>query len=206
MKMKKMIIIGLVAALGMAACKTKELLPSEYVQWMKDPGNGLYEEKEIDDYTFSLQYKTSEFVILQQHKTDDIRQSEVDGQLKNYSGMEYYTFEIKPNDGHDLLDDNWYDAEIISSRIEYLLSYAQDDFSMVTGVGDTIACGLYHFERNYSLKPVTTIVLGFEKPAASSGDRTIVFNDQLLGSGPVLITIAESDILNVPAIKYAQHE
>lgn len=197
-------IIGFIAALAFAACKTKELLPSEYVSWMKDPANGLREEKTIGEYTFSLQYKTPEFVVLQQYKSDAVSQTQIESMVQNYSGMEYYTFEIRTEDGHDLLDDQYHDAEEIAARVEYFLSYAQDDFRLVTDT-DTIPCSLFHFERSYSLSPVTTLVMGFDKAIAGE-DRTLVYNDRLLGCGPVQITIDAEDISNVPTVKYARHE
>lgn len=197
-------IVGLLAALVLGACKTKELLPSEYVRWMKDPANGLRDEKTIGEYTFTLQYKTPEFVVLQQHKSDDVAQTLIESEVLNYDGMEYYTFEISTEDGHDLLDDQYHNADEIAARVEYFLSYAQDDFSLVTE-SDTIPCSLFHFERSYSLSPVTTMVMGFDRPKTGE-DRTIVYNDRLLGSGPVQITINAEDISNVPAIKYTRHE
>lgn len=192
------------AALAFTACKTKELIPSEYVKWMKDVSNGLREVKTIGDYTFTLQYKTPEFVVLQQYKSNDVLRAEIESQLPNYSGMEYYTFEITTADGHDLLDDQYHDADEVASRLEYFLSYAQDDFSLVNS-SDTLPCSLFHFERSYSLSPVTTLVMGFEKVLPGE-DRTLVYNDRLLGTGPVQITIDSEDILSVPAVKYTHHE
>jgi hypothetical protein len=201
--MKYRLIMGLLCAL-LVACRTKELLPSEYVSWMKDPANGLREEKTIGEYTFHLQYKTPEFVVLQQYKSDNVAQMMVESELEKYAGMEYYTFEISAQDGHDLLDEKYYEAEKIASRIEYFLSYAQDNFTLVTD-NDTIACSLFHFERSYSLSPITTLVLGFDR-VVTDEDRTLVYDDQLLGCGPVRITINAEDISNVPAIKYTRHE
>jgi hypothetical protein len=187
------------------SCKQKMLLPHEYVQWMSNESNGVKVKKKIGDFEFSLQYKTPEYVILQQYKSDTIKSETVNKEKKELDGMQYYTFQVKSEDGKDILQTGISDESEYSSRLEYFLSDAQDDMSLVEN-GDTIPCTLYHFERNYNLGPLSTIVLGFEKTKTfSSADKTFIYNDQVLGTGPVQLTIQEKDIQQIPPIRYVQN-
>lgn len=188
-----------------ASCKIKMLLPHEYVTWLNDESNGVKVKKNIGDFEFSLLYKTPEYIILQQEKTDAIKSTTMESRKKELEGMQYYTFQVKTGDGKDILQTGNADENEYASRLEYFLSDAQDDMMLVEN-GDTIPCTLYHFERNYNLGPLSTIVLGFEKAKTfSSADKTFIYNDRILGTGPVQLTIQEKNIQQIPSIRYVQN-
>ena len=188
----------------LAGCRTQDLLPSDYVNWFRDSSNGLRESKELGNANFTVQYKSIDFMALQELRSDDISKADLEMTKSKYGDLEYYNFEISQDHGHDILDNEFNDEQTVAWRVEYLLSYAQSDFRLLTQ-HDTAQCILYHFERNYSLNPITTLVLGIRKPKITTDDRTIEFNDQILKSGPVRITIQASAINNLPGIQY-HHE
>ena len=49
-----------------------ELPPISYVQWIKNPDNGLLRKKVLDSYEFGVQYKPLEFIIAQYEKKEQL--------------------------------------------------------------------------------------------------------------------------------------
>jgi hypothetical protein len=195
----------LAIAIVMLSCGRKLVSPHEYVKWMKDKQNGLFVTKTIADFEFSLQYKSAEFIAIEQIRSDSVSSKTIEDRKRAINGMQYYTFRIKALDGKEVLQSGIADESEYASRLEYFLSYAKADISLIEN-GDTLACALYHFERNYGLSPITNIVLGFErKPGSESADKTFIYNDQVLNSGPVQLTIQAHDIQQIPLIDYANH-
>jgi hypothetical protein len=187
------------------SCDTASVSPRGYVDWIRNEGNGLNVKKRIGQFEFTLQYKPVDYVILDQFKNDSINKTLVDSLSKNYDDMQYYTLRIKADDANELMRSGISDESEYDSRLEYFLSEAQDDMMLVEN-GDTLPCELYHFERNYNLAPMNDIVLGFAKTKFSdTSDKTFIYEDQVLDTGPVELTIQASDIKRIPSICYVQN-
>jgi hypothetical protein len=188
----------------LVCCNHASLSPRAYTEWVRNSENGLNVNKRIGDFDFSLQYKPVEFVIMEQYKSDTVSRKSIEGHAKELDGMQYYTLRIRSSLQNEMLRAGISDESEYASRLEYFLSYAQDDIVLVEN-GDTLPCLLYHFERTYSLSPFNDIVLGFEKePASAQYDKTLIFQDQALGTGPVQLTISSKDIQQIPSIHYVQ--
>lgn len=44
------------------------LAPANYVKWVRDANNGLYQSKTINEFEFSAQYKPLDFIVAQEEK------------------------------------------------------------------------------------------------------------------------------------------
>jgi hypothetical protein len=189
----------------LASCEKEFLRPNQYVKWLEDESNGLKVKKILGDFEFTLQYKPTEYVIFDQYKSDTLQKGTMDEKRKEYDGLQYYTFQIKANGSQEIMKADISNESEYNSRLEYFISPAQDDIMLVENE-DTLPCVLYHFERSYGLSPMNNIVLGFEKSKQSStADKLFIYNDQVLGTGPVKLTIQEKNIQNIPSIRYEQN-
>jgi hypothetical protein len=196
-----------VVVLGARGCggnAVAEKLPvQEYIAWLENPEHGLLVEKKIADWNFSLQYKTPEYVILQEEKRP-LRQSEMDSLLVDYSEMQYYTFRIGRLDGKDAQKAGLNNDGEFYARLEYLSTPIQNDLFLIDG-GDTLPCVLHHYERSYGIDPRASMVLGFVKKKTSGTTKTFYFDDHHFQTGPVLLTIMADDLAQIPSLTLTEN-
>ncbi len=189
--------IALLVLLG--ACSAGSLEPTAYRSWVENAANGLKKVQTIGDYEFSLQYKPVDYVALVESRNPNITKQQVQQKQEELKDFQYYNLRIKTNVGTELLASNITQEDEYYGRLNYFVTYAQDDIQLYQGK-DTIACGLYLFERNYGLAPYNNIVIGF-KSNDTQTEKTIVFNDRVLGTGPVKFKIRKEDLANIPQLK-----
>jgi hypothetical protein len=180
------------------SCSQGVLSPISYAKWVSDSDNGLNTKKKIGHYEFSLQYKPLDYVVLLEEGVK-VPLDKLESRKKELEGMQYFTFRITSLTEDDMLRTDQQDENEYYQRLEYFVSSAQDDISLIDG-GDTLPCAIYHFERNYGLAPFNNIVLGFEKSGKNAGDKTLVYNDNALGAGPVLLTIKGNAVKQIPQL------
>lgn len=191
----------LFALLVWSSCNPSSLSPADYMAWVRNDDNGLRVEKVIDQYTFSLQYKPFEYEALQELGPAKATRSSVEAKRAMYDSTQYFTLHIKSGNHQEVLNTNGNALEQ-AQWLEYFMGPAQDDILLVDGK-DTLPCILYHFERSYNLDNGNAIVLGFEKTSRShTGDKEIIYNDQVLETGPVHFTISQAAIQKIPQIRY----
>jgi len=180
----------------------EQLTPKEYVQWLQDKDNGIKKEKNIDDITFSLQYKPAEYIVCMEEKKDQISDSLLKKQQEEFSDMEYYDLTIALSEGqgellkHDLTSITQYDE-----RVQYFAFDMQQDIKLIED-GDTIPCSLYHFERTYDVAPYSKFLLGFVKGKnAEPKERILTFYDKVFNKGLIKFTYTDEDFNNIPKLK-----
>jgi hypothetical protein len=178
------------------------LAPREYVQWMQDPENGIKKEKTIDDVIFSALYKPSEYIICMEEKKDQLTDSLVKKRQEEFSDMEYFDLTIALESGQgELLKHGLTSIAQYDERVQYFAFEMQKDIKLVED-GDTIPCGLYHFERAYDVAPYSKFMLGFVKnKKTGSKERTLVFYDRVFNKGLIKFTYTDEDFNNIPKLK-----
>jgi hypothetical protein len=182
---------------------SKSLLPSEYVNWVQDEKNGLKKEKNIEDITFFMQYKPVDYVICQEEKNDSIKKELRNKKASELSDMEYYDLKIMITNGEgELLKYGISSPQDYNERVKYYAFQMQNDISMVEN-GDTIPCGLYHFERAYDVSPFSTFLLGFKKSKKEKvdGEKTIIFYDKVYDKGIIKFTFNNKEQNNIPKLR-----
>lgn len=200
--MKRFLFILPLFGILFSACIHRELGPAEYMSWVKNGGNGLRVTKEVGKHTFVLQYKPCEYEALLHAKSTAITQQELTAAVKPLKQMQYFTFCIQSSDKKDPAGSVAIDEADYNQRLNYLMFDMQQDFSLIDGA-DTLPCVFYHYERNYNLSADNNILLGFEMPARDKSlhDKTVIYDDHLLDSGPVLLTVKAKNIESIPSLK-----
>lgn len=196
----------LLSVLLLTSCGKEMLAPKEYVSYIRTEKNGLLVSKSIGGFEFSLLYKPCEYIALMQDKDEHMAKATLDEKIKPMKGMQYYTFTIKTESGQELMREGISADNEYYERLDYIVSYMQNDLSLIDGK-DTLPCALFHYERNYNVAPQNNFVLGFEIPkgtADKAADKTLVFNDQILGIGKLMLTINGNDITNIPQLKLSK--
>ncbi len=183
------------------ACGEKEeLLPRNYVEWVEHPEHGLKIEKKIDPLKFEIQYKPLEYIVAMEERRESIS-SDLVKHRKSELGeeLEYYNFRIAPARGkQNVLMQAARDEQEYYQMIDYFSYAAKDDFYLLQGA-DTAKCVLYQFVRNYELAPHLEMTMAFENKG--QGDKTFVFDDQVMRVGVVKANIEQQKINQLPKLK-----
>jgi hypothetical protein len=201
--MKRFLIyLMLFGCLYLGGCRPSILEPLKYVSWVENEKNGLKAKKEIGDFVYTLQYKPLPYIALMEKRDPQVKTEYVQKRVKELRGMQYYTLTITSKDKKEVLASHIDSENEYYDRLQYLVDGAQDDISLIEA-GDTLPCRLYHFERDYGITPNAKILLGFEEATGEKAkeDRTIYFNERILGSGRMFLAINASSISKLPQLK-----
>ena len=190
---------GMLLFLG--ACGVEpDLWPRAYVTWLEDPAHGLRVAKQIGDLEFQFQYKTPEYIVAQEERSDRLTASTLE-ERRAELGREliYYNCRSSPvGDRQNVLMKTARNEAEYYEMVDYFSYAAQEDFYLLHGA-DPAHCVLYQFVRNYELAPYLEFSLAFEH--RGPGDQTIIFEDHVLRSGVVKAKIPQQKINRIPQLK-----
>jgi hypothetical protein len=188
----------LLEAKGCISTRQKSLGAGEYISWVENPENGLFVTKPVGDYVFTLQYKPLPYVVMQDEKRP-LKKKEMQDKTVSFSDMQYYTFRIGTVSGKDVQRFNIDNDQQFYSRLEYFSLNMQNDLKLIDN-GDTLPCLLYSFERTYGIDPRASFVIAFNKSKTPGAAKTLMYSDQALGTGPILLSISASDLQQIPEL------
>ncbi len=183
--------------------KTSIVLPvADYLEWVRNPENGLRKEKEIDELGFQLQYKPYEYIICLEERVNEIPDTLLQKKLAELEGVQYYDLKISLKEGEgEILKFNISSADQYNKRVKYFAFEMQNDIQLVEG-NDTLPCLLYHFERTYDVAPSCTILLGFNYDKTKAGkQKTLLVYDRTFNKGLLKFTFKENKFLNLPKLQ-----
>ena len=199
--MPKNLTVLIVFILGLFACKPKEYSPSEYVQWIKNPTNGLLLSKEVGDYAIRLQYKPHEYLALLDSKGETLSDADFETLSHSYEGMDYYNLGISLRDkSKDILKEGIQSPNDYFQRVNYFSFKVGGNITAISGT-DTLPCKLCHFERNYGLSPDCNLSIGFERQLDPNKPLRIIYDDEILGIGKVEFNISNTALTKLPTLK-----
>jgi len=200
--MKGTNVLLLLISFLLIGCGKEQMPPSEYVQWINNPENGIVKEKTIHPLTVELLYKTIDYVIANEFRSDAIPVDAYNQKAAELEGMQYYTLKLGIVDERfDVTNYEVEDEAQQQDRLSYLSFAMQKAIKLVEGK-DTLACKLYHFERSYDLSPKRTFVLGFDaKEANKTKDKTFILDLPFFRTGPIKINYKQTDLEQIPDLK-----
>lgn len=193
------VLFALLSCLMMSC--SSSLLPSEYVKWVANTENGLVKTKHIDEISAKVIYKPLDYVIANEMRTNDIKNTEYQQRKKELEGMQYYNLVLDITDARNILNYKVNDLGGQETRIQYLSFGMQQDIYLEEN-GKELPCKLFHFERNYNITKERTFLLAFEQDKNTiETDKTLVINSPMLGTGPIKIKFLAKDIARLPTMK-----
>lgn len=185
----------------LAACTTEQLTAPEYVKWVENEKNGLMISKQIGEMEFQLQYRPLEYVVMMDTKNMNLAADALESRKKEMSGLQHFVFRMRvAGFEDDILKYKLNQPGEYEERVKYLSFNVQNDFRLIDGA-DTLPCTICTYERAFGVTPYTTMVLGFPESSGGLSHKTLIYQDQLLGAGPVMMTIEKESIENIPQLK-----
>lgn len=195
------IVLALLFTVSLITGCRQSLAPDQYMDWVKDEANGLNKTKIIGDYKIRCQYKPLDYIILSEKaKNELVSKDTLVQRQKELTGMQYFDLYISHANGDLIKNQSSSETDFYNRMYYYSFGFA-NDIKLIEG-NDTLACELYHFERDYDLAKEKRFLLGFESKGKSTEDKTLYIDSKVLGLAIVKIQIKNKDIQNIPAVKY----
>ncbi len=170
----------------------------EYTAWIENPDHGASFTKKINDFEFAVLYKPIDYIAAIESKNRNISKDSILKRRKDLKGYQYYTFRIRSFKDNEFFRTGMTSENEYYERLEYFVSNAQSDIKLIEGK-DTIACAVYHFERNYGISPYNNIVLSFEeKDSLNTNDKVFIYDDKMLGVGKIAVKIKADGLNDLP--------
>lgn len=200
---------------GMVFCtscqdKVAQCGPVDYINWVNNPDNGLIVKHKSAEYSFSVQYRPSTLLALIETEPQYESQIIIDSVAQTFSGMQQFLFRVSLNSGsNDWLQassQRFMDSE---EQIKYLSFSMQNDFLLVKEQ-DTIDCTIFHFERDFGIRPFGTFLLGFpiDKSQILEIDTIkqiesfkVIYQDSAFDDKVVEFSFSSDDINKIPILK-----
>jgi hypothetical protein len=181
--------------------KEKTLQGSDYINWVRNPENGLVKEKVIDELKFKIQFKPYEYIACMNEHTDQLADTVLKKAIKELNGMQFYDLKISLNDNEgEILKAGLKSREDYDKRVKYFSFEMQQDIQLVDGT-DTLPCTMYHYERAYDATPVTTILVGFQADAKNAAKtKTLLIYDRTFNKGLLKFRFTENRLNTLPKL------
>ncbi|MEL6588687.1 MAG: hypothetical protein AAFQ68_01325 [Bacteroidota bacterium] len=183
----------------LVACQPSRLPQKEYAKWIQAPENGLHKTKEVGAYRIETQFLPADMMAslsmrgpYQKAKWEDAiqaKQSELNFQL-SLSTLDRQETVLR----YDLESPAEY-----QDRVYYFSYEIEHDIRLIAGE-DTLKPILCHFVRSYDLSPNLKCMLTFERSAKQTSDIRLIWEDNLLGMGPLHFNFDPQQLENTPAL------
>jgi hypothetical protein len=201
---KRILLGGIVLSVLWGCTDSIVLDPIAYVKWVKNPANGLQQDKAVGAYVFSAQYKPLPYIVAQEERKEELEKVVLEKRVTTLGDhFHYFNLKIKSKEGNlsptgnGALSDRMY-----QQRLSYFTLDMQRDLYLVQKK-DTLPCSLYQFVRNYDVAPYVNFTIGFESPTKIDfeEDLTLILEDKVLGSGTLKFLFDQSSLQRIPKIK-----
>jgi hypothetical protein len=192
--MNKRLCLCMFILLGIS-CSGK-LDRSEFIEWIRDPKNGLHVQKQSGDYWLDVQYQPASYMVLQRNAA--IGKEEFAKEIEKNENLQYYLLKIGVL--HQNIDFLSYQVQSLAEKQQklYYYSYSFQNDIQLEDAGELLPCVLYHFERSSAVKGSRTFVLAFENKHRESVEAKLIINSSSLSSLPIKIKISkDTPALNI---------
>ncbi len=166
----------------------------------EEKDKGFYETK-LKDVNFKLSYIPAEAMALRElGDLSQASQASFDTLVKSYEGVLFFDMAISIDHFNEEMIHYGIvtnDEASFENRVAYYAFGMQKDINLISGK-DTIPCTVYHYERNYGVSPQNHFMLGFR--ASHVKELVLVYDNQLLATGPVKFALKEQDLTYHPKI------
>ena len=166
-----------VLLLFISACQSAALRPAEYQAWMQDTDHGLRIVREIAPYRVEAQYLPPAYMAARQ----GIEQYK---QVKDSKELNFQLRISTLDRQQTVLRKDLQSPEEYQERVQYFSFELEDRLKLIAGP-DTLSPVLYHFVRSYDVSPDLDCMLTFAAPTADLQSFRLLWDDDLLGMGPV---------------------
>ena len=184
---------------GLCSCSS-DLAPAEYINYVRNPENGLAKEVAIGETLIGIQYEPQDYLALKELRRSNFTKEDIEKMRTHFSDYFYFKLDLTSNEnvffsGIDSTTRNFYDRQLKFHLSEYLF---------LIDNGDTLKCLMSQLDNTGGIGDKYSFAMIFEKKNLSAeGNIEFLFIDKfsLTGREKVSILLSKGDLLSVPSLK-----
>ncbi len=186
------------------SCK-RTLTESKLINYIKNPDNGLIQNKAINEVEIRVYYRPSDLLVAQELKAKGkVTDSLIKAYRGEYGNNLYFAMSIMKGGGEVL-------SSFAGNRQEYGAMVQQLAFGldqkvlMTTSSGDTLHLLDYIFPRTYGHAPTTDLLFVFENKKLDNSEWISLKLEEFgLSTGDLRFKFYTKDLKRVPKLKFEQ--
>ena len=209
MQKKKTYFILFLGVFLLVSCTQKSFETKEALwTYLKEANNGYLQQKNINGYQFSLLYKPTDLLVVQELGANTSKES-VTALRKKYQQYMYFTLSMSRN-GKELLSTTPKNRQEFGAMVNQLAFGMRDKVHLFTQQKDTLEMLDYNYPRMYGMSQATTILFVFPRdekylkactePCRSDAFLNFTIEDLGTYSGEVKFKIAIEKINKEPTL------
>jgi hypothetical protein len=179
-------------------CKPKADAAKRYAA---DTGNGLHQQKQIDQWVYDVQYRPAAEIVQSENKAGaNYTPEQARARMAELKNLVYLNFYIRDATSEQsflrLISHNQQEYE---QWLKFMTGPMKQSFTLECN-GQLYEPVLYHLEPAYGLSPFDKLVLAFEPAAADlqGHDLVLQYNDQILSHGVIRFRFGHQQISQTP--------
>jgi hypothetical protein len=196
----------------LTGCTSDEVHPGDYLRYIDDDNNGFISERNNGSVIYSMKYLPPAYSIIRDkmRNGENIQEGETEKEISDIQSVYSFLFEVKEENGEDILKYGVLSTEQYRERLAILDVYCAGLFSLNLNE-KSITCNHAQFEQTYGAAPYCRIDLFFAadslcKMCQTSGnysaDLVVEFDDLIWGAGKLKFRFDKDKLNNMPKIKY----
>ncbi len=186
----------------LAGCAPAQMTEEALVEYISDPGNGLYKNVQRGDLEVSAAYRPTDMVVAQElgHEPPGIEQ--LTKFRSKYGAYAYFVLSFT-KDSKDALYNTAASYEDFSENLQKLSFRLQEYLHMTTSSEDTVFMADYHYSRMHGMGGSTQVLVAFDRQDIAD-EQWVQLNLAELGfgAGRVNLRFEMSDIKRAPSIDF----
>lgn len=201
--MRGELLILLLITLLFSSCTQKSFdSKEELISYLKNPENGLFETKVVNDIEFQILYQPTDLLV--QRELDTIQNKNLISTLrKKYSENIYFNLSISKR-GNELLNSVPKNREEFSSMVSQLSFSLDKSIHLYNNKHDTIHTVGYVYPRMFGTSKATSLLFVFPKDEKFFDSKYLNFTIEDMGfrTGEVRFKINTNKIKGEPKLTF----
>ena len=190
------LLFGVLISCSNKSFNTKE----EMMTYLKNPDNGYFQEKTINNVYYSLLYKPTDLMVQQELGNSDTL--DVSKLRAHYNKYMYFVLSMSRN-GQELLNSSTGSRAEFGAMVNQLAFDMDKKVHLYTQQKDTLMLLDYIYPRTYGMTPNTTMLFVFPKDKKYLEKDELSFTIEDLGfyTGEVKFKVPINNIVSEPKLK-----
>ncbi len=192
-----------ISALLFLSCSQKSFsTEKEFWDYIKNPKNGLSQQKNTNGVDYSLTYKPTD-ALVKQELGEEYSTTQVDSLRKKYQEYIYLTLSMSKNN-QELLNSKVKNRSEFGAMVNQLAFGMAEKVNLISKARDTIAMADYVYPRMYGMGGGTSMLLVYPREEKIMKNDFFHFTIEDLGfmTGEVSFRVATEPIKNEPRLKF----
>lgn len=196
------ILIAPLTALAIASCNER-VSDTELTRYIKDPQNGLFHEKTVNEVTCQVYYRPADFVVKLMLGAEDTITPQKEDSLRGEAGKQLCFIISVSRNGTDALESFSTDRATYSAMVQQMAFGLNEQVILTTNLSDTLQLLDYVYPRTYGYSSAASMLFAFERKDLQRYEwLSLLVKDFGLKTGDLRFKFYTKDIQGTPELNF----